>query len=123
MRAAMGVLVFFMGCTGTPTTNNVSHTNDDVREISSTLDLQVTADEAFSHYHPVDVLNEGIQFNSTTAPSSVTVTMEWPDTGDSQGFLLMGTVAAGTYEFEVVIDHYLDGPSDHETIDVTITAQ
>lgn len=70
-----------------------------------------------------DLAASWIQVKSTDAPPEVTVEVAYDQDVDSEGLSFSGTLAGGAYDFEVVIDHYQDAPSDLETLDVTIAAE
>lgn len=81
------------------------------------LAFVVTAGVAFEHIEVPSGSGEETIIAEDGSPPEVTVSI----TEDSE-VLFAGVVSAGTTEFDVVLNHIWDGPSDVETWDVSITA-
>ena len=118
----LGLCVVFAACGGPVLDKDVMDTDESRGDYTETWAFTVTADEPFEHGEVVDPKGEGWYLIDSNPPDGVTVA-EGMDEPFIDSIVFTGTLSAGTYEFDLRIEHYLDAPSEFENVDVTITSQ
>ena len=89
------------------------------------INIDAKANEAFEHFEAIEPRGEGMQILAADPPQGVELLIGMQDDGDEgDGLIIRGTLPANQYEFELTVDHYVDGPDSHKDLfKVTINVE